>query len=175
MKNKLKVSLVVGSWKAYTEAHNDKALGSNWLDMDDFDSIQDIYAELKQEGFTKEELEETFIQDYECDIQLFTNCDYVSIDKAFEILEKIDYSQYSADEIKAFYEIGNDIDDIDNYELYLYPNCETLSDLAYEFVQEGLYGNIPDNIANYIDYEAMGRDLGFDSFYETSKGILEVR
>ena len=69
MLNLLNVKIVFGSWKAYNEA-NDRALGSKWLDMSDYDSVEEIYEELKKEGFTDQELEETFIQDYEADIQI---------------------------------------------------------------------------------------------------------
>ena len=33
------------------------------------------------------------------------------------------------------------------------------AELAEEQVEEGLWGDIPSHLANYIDYEAIGRDL----------------
>lgn len=36
------------------------------------------------------------------------------------------------------------------------------NELAEHFVDEGLFGEIPDTIINYIDYEAIGRDLSFE-------------
>lgn len=39
---------------------------------------------------------------------------------------------------------------------------DTLKDLAIEFVDEGLFGSIPDNIRCYLDYDAIARDLGLD-------------
>ena len=35
-------------------------------------------------------------------------------------------------------------------------------DLAEQLVDDGLFGEIPDHLINYIDYEAIGRDLRFD-------------
>jgi hypothetical protein len=41
-----------------------------------------------------------------------------------------------------------------------------LEDVAQELVDEGYFGTIPDSIANYIDYEAIARDLSFDGYVQ---------
>jgi antirestriction protein len=41
-----------------------------------------------------------------------------------------------------------------------------LEDVAHELVDEGCFGDIPKSIANYIDYEAIARDLSFDGYSE---------
>ncbi len=46
--------------------------------------------------------------------------------------------------------------DVDLYEL------DSMKDLAEQFVEEGLYGEIPKVLQYYIDYEAIARDLGMD-------------
>lgn len=38
----------------------------------------------------------------------------------------------------------------------------TLRDLAIEFVEEGLFGDIPESLQFYIDFEAIARDLAVD-------------
>ena len=38
----------------------------------------------------------------------------------------------------------------------------TMVGLAEDFVSEGLFGEIPESIENYIDYEAIARDLEMD-------------
>ncbi len=40
--------------------------------------------------------------------------------------------------------------------------CDSVRDLAIQFVEEGLFGDIPAAIQNYIDYDAIGRDLSAD-------------
>lgn len=89
MKNIVKVCF--GSWKAYNES-NDRALGSSFLDLAIFDTVEKVKAEMKKEGFTDEELEETFIQDYEAegfdDVMLFSNCDMISISEALECYKR---------------------------------------------------------------------------------------
>lgn len=46
--------------------------------------------------------------------------------------------------------------DVDLYE------CDTMRDLAMQFIDEGLFGEIPASIANYLDYDAIARDLAMD-------------
>lgn len=52
-------------------------------------------------------------------------------------------------------------DNPDDLEIDIYTDM-TLKDLAYQFVDEGLFGEIPDHLANYIDYEAIEYDLRYD-------------
>ncbi|NRA87237.1 MAG: antirestriction protein ArdA [Rhizobiales bacterium] len=46
--------------------------------------------------------------------------------------------------------------EIDIYEL------DSLIDLAYQFVEEGLFGDIPERLQSYLDYDKISNDLGFD-------------
>lgn len=49
----------------------------------------------------------------------------------------------------------------DSFEVDIY-EVESLKELAEQFVDEGLFGEIPSSIASYLDYDAIARDLGFD-------------
>lgn len=40
--------------------------------------------------------------------------------------------------------------------------ADNMKDLAESFVNEGLFGEIPDHLAHYIDYDAIARDLAVD-------------
>lgn len=66
------------------------------------------------------------------------------------------------------YSFDLESDDPDDLEIDIYTDM-TLSDLAYQFVDEGLFGDIPTHLAHYIDYDAIARDLGFD-YTETTIG-----
>jgi antirestriction protein len=173
MLNKMNCKIVFGSWKAYTE-NNQRALGSSWLDMDNFDSVEEIKSALINEGFTSAELEETFIQDYEADFDIFKNCDYINIERAFEILEQIDDSDNEAEAIGAYLEeVSDNIEEACDSELYFYKDM-TLAEVCEEITRE--CDNIPDNLENYIDWEAMARDWSFcGGWYESTNGVLEVR
>lgn len=57
-------------------------------------------------------------------------------------------------------------DDHDGGDIDIY-RVESLRELAELFVDEGLYGDIPDTLQFYIDYDAIARDLAVD-FSETA-------
>lgn len=86
----LTVKAVIGSWKAYNEC-SARSLGSQELDLSKFSSVNEITEELKKEGFTSEELEETFVQDIEIsdpDVCLFTNAESTSYISLFDAFQK---------------------------------------------------------------------------------------
>ncbi|MCV6575855.1 MAG: antirestriction protein ArdA [Cohaesibacter sp.] len=56
--------------------------------------------------------------------------------------------------------------DPDDLDIDLYTDM-SLKDLAYIFVDEGMFGDIPEHLSNYIDYGAITRDLAHD-YVETS-------
>lgn len=57
--------------------------------------------------------------------------------------------------------------DADMVDIY---HMDSLRELAEAFVDEGLYGNIPDTIAPYLDYDAIARDLGMEFTKTTIAG-----
>jgi hypothetical protein len=70
-------------------------------------------------------------------------------------------------------EEGDDIEyALENYEDVDFYEGMNLKRLAEHFVEEGLFGEIPDSIVGYLDYAAIGRDLGFDGFTETPDGCF---
>lgn len=38
----------------------------------------------------------------------------------------------------------------------------SMKDLAFQFVDEGLFGEVPQSLVHYIDYDAIARDLAVD-------------
>lgn len=117
-------------------------------------------------GQAVEEFEIQFIDGDDLDAQLF---DALSITQAtiIHFMERLDTWEdwQKKDVIVAVGECGYrfDIttDDPDDLDVDLYTEM-TLSDLAYQFVDEGLFGDIPDHLVHYIDYDAIARDLGMD-------------
>ncbi|MEM1385643.1 MAG: antirestriction protein ArdA [Pseudomonadota bacterium] len=59
------------------------------------------------------------------------------------------------------YHVDLSKDDPDDLDLDIYEDF-SLRDLAIHFVAEGLFGEVPERLANYLDFDAIGRDLGMD-------------
>ena len=56
----------------------------------------------------------------------------------------------------------------DDFDVDIY-HMDSMRELATHFVDEGLYGEIPQHLAYYIDYDAIARDLSVD-YSETTIG-----
>ncbi len=47
-------------------------------------------------------------------------------------------------------------------------DAQDLTELAEQFVDDGYYGEIPDYLLNYLDYDKLGRDLGLSDHHKTT-------
>lgn len=177
------ISVVIGSWGSYNEC-NERALGSKWLDLSEYSDWEEIEEELKKEGFKLDGIdEELFIQDIEGIPGNSCNWDYVNPQQLFETLLESgildDYDLYEL--FEAYLEVNN-FDDWENLvsshgsrwddDIILYRN-QDMDDVAYDLMHESF--EIPDYLENYIDYSSFARDLSYDGYYETSKGVLAIR
>lgn len=52
-------------------------------------------------------------------------------------------------------------DDPDQFDVQIY-EMDSMKELAEQFVEEGLFGEIPESMQFYIDYDAIARDLSMD-------------
>ena len=59
------------------------------------------------------------------------------------------------------YNLNPETDNIDDLDIDIY-DVQTLKELAEQFVDEGLFGDIPKSLEFYIDHEAIARDLAAD-------------
>ena len=177
------VRMVIGSWGSYNEC-NERALGSKWLDFDDYDDWDEIVEELKKEGFELDGIdEELFVQDIEGIPTDSKNWDYVNPKEIFELIKKsgvLEY-QYKYDTMQAFCEVRS-LDEwtnlVDNYEdcwdddINLYVGYDW-DDYGREIF--AAYGyELPDSLEFYFDFEHFGRDCNCYSATEYSGGIIEI-
>lgn len=45
-------------------------------------------------------------------------------------------------------------------DIFYYPDCDSMEDVAAYYIEEtGQLGEVPSNLRNYIDYQALGRDM----------------
>ena len=148
----------------YAQPYDISATGFYFESMEEYDAK---YATCKNDfGAQVEEFELQFIDGENEDAQLFKALG-IHQGNIHLFLEKIEeweeHEKYHL--LIAVGECGYDFDmetddpydfDIDIYEV------DSLKELAYQFVEEGLFGEIPENIQCYLDYDAIARDLGMD-------------
>ena len=86
--NQNTISIVIGSWGSYN-ACNNRALGSKWIDLSDYNDWEEIIAELEKQGFKLNGIdEELFIQDIEGISDSGTNWDYMNPQRLFNTLKE---------------------------------------------------------------------------------------
>jgi antirestriction protein len=61
---------------------------------------------------------------------------------------------------------------LDHHEDVILYSKESMEDVAYTLVEIGCFGAIPESLSNYIDYEAIARDLGYDGYVEREEGVF---
>lgn len=179
------IKIVIGSWGSYNEC-NERALGSKWLTLNDYDSWEDILEELELEGFELDGIdEELFVQDIENFPGDVKNWDYVNPAILFDTLKKSgvldDHNKYDLMEAycdvegyDAFEDLVNDREDRWDDDIYMYQGFDWY-DLGYHFLHEVDCIEIPECLENYIDYKSYGESFSYDGFHEVNNGIIEIR
>ena len=119
--------------------------------------------------------EEWFITDYDCYVTgLKGNLhfgEYESLDELNYLASKLDelddhdYNHLQAamqvsDYTGSIKDVINLIDNLDKYEIY--PGVESNADLGRYYIEELGMMEVPDYLADYIDYEAYGRDVAIN-------------
>jgi len=121
-------------------------------------------------GEPVEEFEIQFIdgEDIDCQLAKAISVNQANLTQFFARVEEWD----DHDKTKVIIAVGEcgyrfeDNTQPDDFEIDIY-YAESLKELAEQFVDEGLFGDIPDQFEAYIDYEAIARDLAVE-YSETS-------
>lgn len=155
--------------------YNEGILKYKWLPLPCTE--EELQEALEAIGIDGMMYEEYFISDYETDIQGLRIGEYENIDSLntfFEEYENLDeYDQEAFDAmIEAFgFSPKEALERVTSGD-YVFYSGESLKDVAYALVDDGCFGDIPDSIANYIDYDSIAYDLEIDGYSETSKGVI---
>ena len=177
------ISIVIGSWGSYNEC-NERALGSKWLDLSDYDSWDEIVEELKREGFELDGIdEELFIQDIEGIYDRSVNWDYMNPENLFNTLYEsgVLSNNYKYKEFCAFLEVKN-YDDFEELVKNRGENWDDNVNLWSGFSWED-YGkemldccgyNIPEHLLDFFDLERYGRYCGDCNVCECENGLIEI-
>lgn len=153
----------------YNEGH----LVGKWIDL----PCDDLEAELESIGVVEgTNYEEYFITDYENDIGYEVG-EHDDLEELNDIAEQVDnLNEYEIEHLNAYMEATTE--GLKNA-LDYYGECSTfypgrdMDDIAEMLVSEGDYGEIPERLKDYIDYEAIARDLECSgTFTKVSNGVI---
>ena len=157
------------------QAYNEGFLVGKWitLPLTPFE-LQQAISEILTQGEVEcdsEDHEEIFITDYESELLIG---EYDSISRLNELAQTMqnftdtDYLKLRCLSSEGYNERKVIEEGLDKYdvEIYDYRSNSSFTDtfelLAQDFVNDGLFGEIPTSLEHYIDYEAIARDLRFD-------------
>jgi antirestriction protein len=144
-----------------------------------FETLEDYWEKaakaVNQYGQPVEEFEIQFIDGERLDAELAKafGLNQSNIGQYLEAAEDwLEYQKFAY--IIAVGECGYDFDaannDVDTLDVDIY-EVSSLRELAEHFVEEGLFGDIPEPLQFYIDYDAISRDLGMDHAHIEIAGI----
>ncbi|RAQ33480.1 antirestriction protein ArdA [Enterococcus faecium] len=135
------------------------------------------FDEVKERIGLNDEYEEYAIHDYELPFEIDEYTPIEEINRLCGLAEELKGTPIGevASEIQhaffnSFEEMVEHVDDI----IY-YPDCDDMSDVAYFLIVEaGDFGEVPEHLKTYIDFDACGRDLEIGGNYlVTSRGVFE--
>lgn len=135
------------------------------------------FEEVKERLGLNGEYEEYAIHDYELpfDINEYTSIE--EINRLCALVEEIEGTPiyYEMKELINYW-FTNLEDLLENKDdIIHYSDCDSMEDVARYYVEEtGQLGEVPTNLQNYIDYQALGRDMEIEgNFLVTAHGIFE--
>lgn len=116
-------------------------------------------------GDPVEEFEIQFIDGdaIDCDLAKAIGLNQANLARFFEIIDEWEECE-KQQVILAVGECGYQFDDgtaPDDFDVDIY-DVNSMRELAEQFVEEGLFGDIPERLQFYIDYDAIARDLAGD-------------
>jgi antirestriction protein len=155
-------------WFANLAKYNEGELVGEWLSLPmSEDDLREKMAKILGED------EEYFLADWECEITGIVN-EYCSPLKLNEIAEELE--SLSDSDLKRVRYLSEDYGyaiekALCYYEDVLIYEEMSMTDLAEQMLDEGVFGQIPDSIRSYIDCEAIARDLRHDGYHSQDGDI----
>lgn len=168
--------------------YNEGELVGKWIELPCFEEdLQELFVNIKvahydENGefvpsYTEDGIiyDEVAIHDFETDLDGLSISEFADIDELNELAERLESLQdYEVETIQALIEaegcdISEALERLEKGDLCLY-NVSDLAELAEHFFDEGMFST--ETLLRYIDFERLGRDLSFDGYTETEKGVL---
>ena len=140
--------------------YNQGNLTGQWIDLENYTDL-DSFIEACRELHADESDPEFMFQDFEG----FPEAFYSESSLDNRVFEYVNLDEHDRDMWEAYLEGVDSTADFDVARDRFYGCFESDTDLAYEYIEStGLLSDSPENLQQYFDYEAFGRDLAYD-FY----------
>jgi len=146
--------------------YNEGELTYVWLTLPA--TSDEIQTALDEIGIN-EEYEEYFISDYEAPFQIG---EYESLTRLNEVADELDeLDDYETVAFNAYIDgcsedVNEALEVAQSGDYVVWDDVENMEDIAYAMVDEGYFEIDESNIlSRYINYEALGRDIGFDGTF----------
>ena len=158
------------------ESYNNGHLIGRWVTLPlGEDTLCEINEDILYEGRKAckhtQHHEETFITDYDAEIAISEHDDIYRLNKLAEAMKNFTEDERLKLRLLSCegYNEREVIDSgLETYEVDIYDYrdntsfTDTFELLAQDFVDEGVFGEVPKLLENYIDYELIARDLRID-------------
>ena len=125
--------------------------------------------------------EESFISDYETDINGLSISEYASLDDLNELAEELEnFDEYELEAFGAMLDYGYATDEalqkVQDGDYMYYSGCHSMEEVAERYCEEtGILSSIPEELRYYFDFAAYGRDMDIQGhFFETDSGYIEI-
>ena len=161
--------------------YNEGILLGEWVDlpvshdelMKVFDRIKICHDKVDYSDKYGNPYEEWFITDYETDVDGIKIGEYDSLDNLNKLAETLeDLNDNDREIVEALLSEGYSLDDAIDKEddCIVYSDCNDMEDVARQYIEEtGLLNSVPENLRDYFDFEAYGRDMSFEGQYVFTK------
>jgi len=150
--------------KLFAQPYNLDAIGFYFENEDEFHAIANRLVDAH--GELVEEFEIQFIDGEDIDAELakairLSQGNIGLYLNAVDVWSEEDKLRYIIGVGEYGLEFDLEADDPNELDVDIY-HLDSLRDLAEQFVDEGIIGDIPENMRSYFDYDAFARDLEID-------------
>lgn len=152
--------------------YNEGYLIGEWVELPvSDDELEKVLERIEIGGM----YEETFITDYETDVDGVNVHEYDSIEELNELAEALEgLDKYDMEVVEAMLSEGYELEEAleRKDDCIVWTDCDDMEDVARAYCEEcGVLDDIPDNLQCYFDFQAFGRDMSFEGQYVfTSSG-----
>lgn len=168
-------------WLGSLAAYNAGALVGEWVELPKTnEELTEIIEGINKEAEKVDGVylsEEIDIFDFDIEIDgIYNDLNRLGLRKMNELAERLEgLDEYELDDVVALIEVTDSIEEaLEIYEegrAIILHDIEDNNDLGRAWVEELGGMEVPEHLVNYIDYEAIGRDLCFEGWTITSNEI----